>query len=306
MNTGLRCVLIISCFLLFASCKSTQKIYSPVDSYVCVESDQNSCPDSLIPKEWEEGLTSRIEKITGQNSVVIPILRWDEKISERRSKKSGNNEGNAFYLDYDKIKSGYCPIIEEYIPLSYGENESQSDARLKMYVIKRESQCVKFYSPLVLGEYIDSLRQLNFAIKSCNRISKAISDQKEILDIQKNSVLEASRAELLRVNALQHDASISKSIPEPQLEQLYQATQSKLNSAEKIRRILSKFKIDYEFYSKLESTQLDIETIYEDLLENLFYLKELSGASCDIENVESIVPNNSWVAKGIPVVEVKK
>ena len=292
--------------VFFTGCESTQKIYSPVDSYVCVESAQRSCPDSPIPKEWEDDIITRIEKITGKREVVIPILKWDKKLNDNHRKGTGNNEKDVFVLDYDDIKKDYCPTVDEYIPIGYQEDERQADSRFKVFNIGRKSQCVKFYSPVVLGEYIDSLRQLHFAIKSCNRISKAISDQKEILDIQKNSVIDASRAELLRVNALQHDASISKSIPEPQLEQLYQATQAKLNSAEKVRRILSSFKIDYEFYSKLESTQLDIETIYEDLLENLFYLKELSGSSCGTENIEALVPNDSWVTKGIPVIEVRK
>jgi hypothetical protein len=267
---------------------------APADSYVCF-SKFGQCPEDPIPQAWMAQVRPALMELTGQDHVVVPIVSWP---STSRSVHAAIESGRRSDIHYT------CPSLLKFVaadaPPSQVESTLLTDQQRAIFTEPVTGTCVRYYSPIVVSQYIEDLRRLDYAIHSCQRVVDAITRQVAIFSIQDEASGPSISSDSLSARAAAEDMKRLDSLTEDERTEYVDSRNEVIGSQEQVRKLAKEQMLKHEFAEKFADIILLAEGAQATVDRDVFYLRKVANQDCsDGRDLRPLVPNGSWVTKGI-------
>lgn len=297
---------IIPVVLCVAGC-SKMMIVAPIDGYVCYPNgDHGDCPPTYVPELWEPLVTSEVNGITpsqahgklGPGELPFPIL---------------TNVPPSDDLISLPIAPGACAGITEIVAFTaigsrniLGQSNEELPRSIAISQSNRADACAVIYSPLLVSQFIEDYKRLEYTIEACFRIEDAIFHQREMFEIQDELAPPDTVVETRNSEAAKDDIARSGILASPEVDEYLKNRAYVVAGAEQLRRLRQAQYLETEFVSRLRDAKFQVELAYSALTRQALILSELTHQPClPGKTLVPTTPSQFWVTEGTNILEVR-
>lgn len=274
-------------------------LVAPIDSYVCIPSEDSGCPDTYVPEEWSANLAPQLNKLTGVSEISVPVIQYFVASSNIQ--------------DIPDSGSSYCPRVPAFVELKPSTTLALPAALdggafpsgLKSLPPRSGEACVVFFSPLAVSQLVEDFRRLDYAVRSCTRIEAAIQRQKEIFELQNEMSFPSVTSEETRAKAAAFDFGRAK-ITKAERDQFLENRRAVINTSEAVRQRAQAQYMEQELVERLKDAVFQVENAAEAVSRQVWILHSLTSQDCPTGmSATAMVVNHSWVTKGTEVLQLR-